>query len=368
MASLRNGKRIVIKIGSALLVDRKSGALRHHWLHALAEDVAWLKAHGSDVVLVSSGSIALGREVLGLTAEKLALEESQAAAAVGQIRLARAYEEALAPHGITTAQVLVTLEDSSNRRRYLNSRATLGTLLRFGAVPIVNENDTVATDEIRYGDNDRLAAQVAVTVGASQLILLSDVDGFYSANPQIDPTAKRFEVIKKITSSIEAMAGDAGSGLSKGGMKTKVMAAKTATAAGCALAITEGSVLHPLRALDAGAAATWFTPQLDPRTARKRWITAMKPQGNVTVDAGAAVALAHGKSLLPAGVTAIGGKFSRGDPLRIQDMQGDELGQGLSGYSSLEATAIMGCQSRDIEALLGYSGRAALIHRDDMAI
>ncbi|MBT6525028.1 MAG: glutamate 5-kinase [Marinovum sp.] len=368
MAALDDIKRLVIKIGSALLVDRKTGALRHDWLQALADDVAFLKARGCDVVLVSSGSIALGRGALGLSATKLALEESQAAAAVGQIRLARAYEEALEPHKIITAQVLVTLEDSSNRRRYLNSRATLETLLGLDVVPIVNENDTVATDEIRYGDNDRLAAQVAVTVGAGLLILLSDVDGFYSANPQRDPAAKRFEVIDQITPEIEAMAGDAGSGLSKGGMKTKLMAAKTAMAAGCGMVIAEGSVLHPLRALDAGCAATWFAPQLDPRTARKRWIAAMKSQGFMCVDTGAAAALQQGKSLLPAGVSAVSGLFERGDPVRIQDAQGRELGQGLSCYSSHEAKAIMGRQSREIEAILGYPGRAALIHRDDMAI
>lgn len=368
MATLSNIKRLVVKIGSSLLVDRHSGALREDWLRALAEDVAWLKAKGPEVVLVSSGSIALGRAVLGLCDTTLPLEQSQAAAAIGQIQLARAYEEALAPYGIITAQVLVTLEDSSNRRRYLNSRATLETLLDFSTVPIVNENDTVATDEIRYGDNDRLAAQVAVTVGAEQLILLSDVDGFYAANPQIDSAAQRFDVIEDITPVIEAMAGDAGSGLSKGGMKTKLMAAKTATAAGCALVITEGSGLNPLRALDAGAAATWFTPQLDPRTARKRWIAAMKPQGCLTIDSGAAAALRRGKSLLPAGVSAVHGRFSRGDPLRIQDPNGDELGQGLSCYSSAETSAIIGRQSGDIEAILGYPGRAALIHRDDMAL
>ena len=368
MAALGDTKRLVIKIGSALLVDRNTGALRHDWLQALAEDVASLKVQGCDVVLVSSGSIALGRGALGLPATKLALEESQAAAAVGQIRLARAYEEALEPHGITTAQVLVTLEDSSNRRRYLNSRATLETLLGFDVVPIVNENDTVATDEIRYGDNDRLAAQVAVTVGAGQLILLSDVDGFYSANPQSHPNAQRFDVIEQITPEIEAMAGDAGSGLSKGGMKTKLMAAKTAMVAGCGMVITEGSVLHPLRALDKGAAATWFTPQLDPHTARKRWIAAMKPQGSFSIDSGAAAALRQGKSLLPAGVSAVVGVFERGDPVRIRDAEARDLGQGLCCYSSQEALAILGQQSRDIEAILGYPGRAALIHRDDMAI
>lgn len=286
MATLNAARRLVVKIGSALLVDRQTGALRSDWLRAMAEDVARIRARGTDVVLVSSGSIALGRGVLGLPATDLALEQSQAAAAVGQIRLARAWEEALTPHGITTAQVLVTLEDSADRRRYLNSRATMEALLGHGVVPIVNENDTVATDEIRYGDNDRLAAQVAVTAGADVLVLLSDVDGFYSGNPATDPAATRYDEITAITPEIEAMAGDAGSGLSKGGMKTKLMAAKTATAAGCAMAITEGSALHPLKALEGGAAATWFTPQGDPHTARKRWIAAMKPRGVLTLDAG----------------------------------------------------------------------------------
>ncbi|MGB8622323.1 MAG: glutamate 5-kinase, partial [Paracoccaceae bacterium] len=271
MAALNAAKRLVVKIGSALLVDRATGALRAEWLQALAQDVADLKGRGVDVVLVSSGSIALGRSVLGLGDGPLALEQSQAAAAVGQIRLARAYEEALAPFGIVTAQVLVTLEDSADRRRYLNSRNTLAQLLGLGVVPIVNENDTIATDEIRFGDNDRLAAQIAVTVGADQLVLLSDVDGFYSASPATDPDARRFDVIEEITPQIEAMAGDAGSGLSRGGMKTKLMAAKTATGAGCAMAITEGSVLHPLKALAEGANATWFLPRGDPQAARKRW-------------------------------------------------------------------------------------------------
>ncbi|MFP4328807.1 MAG: glutamate 5-kinase [Paracoccaceae bacterium] len=367
MASLSAARRLVVKIGSALLVDRATGALRSDWLATLALDVAALKARGTDVILVSSGSIALGRGVLRLPPTDLPLEQSQAAAAVGQIRLARAYEEALAPHGLTTAQVLVTLEDSADRRRYLNSRATLGTLLGFGVVPIVNENDTIATDEIRYGDNDRLAAQVAVTVGADQLVLLSDVDGFYSANPNADPLARRYDVIEEITPEIEAMAGDAGSGLSKGGMKTKLMAARTATAAGCALAITEGARAHPLRALEQGAPATWFTPQLDPASARKRWIAAMKPRGEIVVDAGAAQALASGKSLLPAGVTAVTGRFGRGDPVVIAAGR-HRLGQGLSRYTAEEARAIAGRRSDEIEAVLGYPGRSALIHRDDMAL
>lgn len=368
MATLTAAKRVVVKIGSALLVDRKTGDLRADWLHALAADVQWLKGLGCDVVLVSSGSIALGRGVLGLPATSLALEQSQAAAAVGQIRLARAYEEALAQHKIITAQVLVTLEDSADRRRYLNSRATMEQLLSLGVVPIVNENDTVATDEIRFGDNDRLAAQIAVTVGADQLILLSDVDGFYTANPGDDPTASRFDVIDTITPQIEAMAGDAGSGLSKGGMKTKLMAAKTATAGGCAMAITEGSVLRPLQALHQGAAATWFTAQTDPQAARKRWIAAMKPRGSVTLDAGAVTALSKGKSLLPAGITAVQGPFERGDSVALLDPAGKSIGVGLSRYASDEAMQIKGHQSAEIEKLLGYPGRAALIHRDDMAL
>ena len=368
MAALGNARRLVVKIGSALLVDRASGALRRDWLVSLAQDVARIKARGTDVVLVSSGSIALGRGVLRLPPAALPLEQSQAAAAVGQIRLARAYEEVLAPHGITTGQVLVTLEDSADRRRYLNSRATLETLIGFGVVPIVNENDTVATDEIRYGDNDRLAAQIAVTVGADQLVLLSDVDGFYSANPQIDPAARRFDVIDAITPQIEAMAGDAGSGLSKGGMKTKLMAARTATAGGCALAITEGSVRNPLSALENGAPATWFTPQIDPHAARKRWIASMKPQGTLVVDDGAARALAQGKSLLPAGITAVEGRFGRGDPVSIRAADGRDLGLGLTRYTADEARRIRGHKSAEIEELLGYPGRAVLIHRDDMAV
>ena len=368
MATLTDAKRLVIKIGSALLVDRDSGDLRGEWLKGLAQDVAWLKSEGVDVVLVSSGSIALGRGALGLPRTELPLEQSQAAAAVGQIRLARAYEEALTPYGIKTAQVLVTLEDSANRRRYLNSRATLGHLLKLGVVPIVNENDTVATDEIRYGDNDRLAAQIALTTGADQLILLSDVDGFYSDNPQSNPGAQRFEVVEKITPEIEAMAGDGLSGLSKGGMITKLLAAKTATGGGCAMAITEGSVMRPLTALENGANATWFTAHGTPQLARKRWISSMKPQGSLTVDAGAENALAQGKSLLPAGVTAVSGQFERGDPVEITSHDGRKLGQGLCAYTATEAGAIKGQQSSAIETILGYTGRTALVHRDDMAL
>ncbi|WP_170480531.1 glutamate 5-kinase [Ruegeria arenilitoris] len=368
MATLSKARRLVVKIGSALLVDRKTGLLRGDWLQSLAQDVAWIKGQGANVILVSSGSIALGRGVLNLPLENLPLEQSQAAAAVGQIRLARAYEEALNPYSITTAQVLVTLEDSEDRRRYLNSRATLETLLGLGVVPIVNENDTVATDEIRYGDNDRLAAQIAVTVGADQLVLLSDVDGFYTGNPNENAAATRFDVIDEITPDIEAMAGDAGSGLSKGGMKTKLMAAKMATAAGCAMAITEGSVLNPLKSLENGSSSTWFTAKLDPHAARKRWISAMKPRGRIVVDDGAAKALKNGKSLLPAGIVEVSGDFGRGDPVAILDPSTRRLAQGLSRYTAQEADAIKGRKSSEIEATLGYPGRAALIHRDDLAL
>ncbi|MGV6848602.1 MAG: glutamate 5-kinase [Marinibacterium sp.] len=368
MASLTAARRVVVKIGSALLVDRGSGRMRADWLAALADDVAMLKARGVDVILVSSGSIALGRGILNLPVGALPLEQSQAAAAVGQIRLAHAYADELARHDIVAAQVLVTLEDSGDRRRYLNTRATLETLLALGAVPIVNENDTIATDEIRYGDNDRLAAQVAVAVGADILVLLSDVDGLYTANPGTDPSATRFETVEAITPEIEAMAGDAGSGLSKGGMKTKLMAARLATAAGCAMAITLGYPDNPLSRLQTGANATWFPAQTDPQAARKRWIAAMKPRGDIRVDGGAAAALGRGRSLLPAGVTGVTGEFGRGDPVTILGPAGERLGQGLSRYTADEAGRIAGHRSGEIEGLLGYPGRAALIHRDDMAL
>ncbi len=365
---IARARRLVVKIGSALLVDPAAGRLRADWLAGLALDVAEARGRGADVILVSSGSIALGRRVLGLPPGVLPLEQSQAAAAVGQIRLARAYEEALAPHGLTTAQVLVTLEDTEDRRRYLNSRATLAMLLGLGVVPIVNENDTVATDEIRFGDNDRLAAQIAATVGADQLVLLSDVDGLYTANPALDPAARRLDLVPAITPEIEAMAGDPVSGLSKGGMKTKLMAARTAVAAGCAMAIAAGAVQRPLSALAAGAPCTWFLPEGDPQTARKRWIASMKPKGEVAIDAGAARALAQGRSLLPAGVTRVAGRFGRGEPVAILGPAGEILGKGLIRYTADEARTIAGHRSEEIAGILGYPGRAALIHRDDMVL
>lgn len=359
-------RRVVIKIGSALLVDAETGHLREDWLRGLADDVAAMKARGQDVVIVSSGSIALGRRVLAM-GETLSLEQSQAAASVGQIRLARAYEAALSPHQITAAQVLVTLEDSADRRRYLNSRATLQTLLSLGCVPIVNENDTVATDEIRFGDNDRLAAQVAILAGADLCILFSDVDGLYSADPR-KADATHFPVIETITAEIEAMAGTAASASSRGGMKTKVMAARTATAAGCAMVIAKGHVDRPVQGLEQGARSTVFTANRTPSAARKHWIDTMKPKGALEIDTGAVAALGRGKSLLPAGVTAVTGDFQRGDPINILGAGGVVVARGLASYGAAEADAIKGAQSSEIPAILGYPGRAALVHRDDLVM
>ncbi|SDZ45437.1 glutamate 5-kinase [Jannaschia faecimaris] len=364
VACLNDAKRIVIKIGSALLVDAVTGAPRVDWLKGLTEDVAMLRAEGKEVILVSSGSIALGRRMLGITGP-LSLEQSQAAAAVGQIRLSAAYEAALQP--LPCAQVLLTLHDSENRRRYLNLRNTFKALLDLGVVPIVNENDTVATDEIRYGDNDRLAAQVAAMAGADVCILLSDVDGLYTANPNLDPEARHLPVVREITDEIAAMAGEGVSGVSKGGMITKILAARTATAAGCALVIALGHQ-SPIRALRSGARSTWFMPKDDPHSARKRWINAMKPRGVITIDDGAARALGRGSSLLPAGVTAISGEFGRGEPVRVEDQRGNLVTYGLTNYAATEATLIMGLQSDEVAGTLGYAGRTALVHRDDMAM
>ncbi len=336
-------------------------------MQGLAADVAGLRAMRKDIVIVSSGSIALGRRVLALPPGPLSLEQSQAAAAVGQIRLAQAYETVLSPHAITTAQVLLTLEDTENRRRYLNSRRTLAALLDLGVVPIVNENDTVATDEIRYGDNDRLAAQVASMAGADVLILLSDVDGLYTADPRATDAAERLESVTAVTPQIEAMAGGVGSALSSGGMKTKLMAAKAAMRAGCAMAISRGAVDRPLTALAEGAPCTWFEPDGDPHVARKRWISGMKPRGRLTVDAGAVAALRRGKSLLPAGVTGVTGNFSRGDPVEIAGPDGVVVARALAGYDGREAALIKGHRSDRIAELLGHQGRAAIVHRDDMA-
>ena len=362
---IKSARKVVIKIGSALLVQ--DGALRVNWLRGLADDVAALKSQGKDVVLVSSGSIALGRVMLGLGAGVLTLDKSQAAAAVGQINLARAYQDILQPLDIKAAQVLLTLEDSRNRRRYLNTRATLNALLGMGVVAIVNENDTVATDEIRYGDNDRLAAQVASLIGADVLLLLSDVDGLYSGNPRDGNAVQHFPIITEITPKIEAMAGGAGSAGASGGMKTKLMAAKIAMNAGCAMVICEG-VEKPVQAFIDGGKCTWFISGASPSQARKRWILAMKPVGVLIIDAGAVAALGRGKSLLFAGVLAVEGMFERGDPVDIRAENGDNIAKGMVGYSHVEAQKLIGCQSSEIAQRLGYPGRAALVHRDDMAI
>ncbi len=364
---LADARRVVVKIGSALLVDAESGALRSGWLAGLAADVAAMAMRGVEVVIVSSGAIALGRRVLGLKRGALPLEEAQAAAAVGQIRLARAYEGALEPHGLKAAQVLLTLADTQDRRRYLNARATLATLLRLGVVPVVNENDTTATDEIRYGDNDRLAARVALMAGAEALVLLSDIDGLYTANPRVDPTSRRLDIVPEITPAIEAMAGEAGEG-AKGGMITKLLAAKTAVRGGCAMVIARGAVDRPLSALEAGAPCTWFPASQSPAAARKQWIAAMKPAGRLVVDAGAAAALRAGRSLLPAGIARVEGSFGRGDPVAIVDAAGVALGAALASYASDEAAAIAGRRSGEIAAILGYPGRTAMVHRDDMVL
>lgn len=361
-------RRIVIKIGSALLVDRQSG-LKAAWLDSLCADIAGLKKAGADVLVVSSGAIALGRTVLGLPATALRLEESQAAAAVGQIALARAWSTGLSTHDIAAGQILLTLGDTEERRRYLNARATMGELMRRGAVPIINENDTVATSEIRYGDNDRLAARVATMVGADLLVLLSDIDGLYTAPPASDPDARFLDEIAAITPKIEAMAGDAGSELSRGGMKTKIDAGKIATGAGCAMIIASGKVEHPLSLIDSGGRSSWFTPSGTPQTARKTWIAGqLEPSGRLVVDAGAEAALRSGKSLLPAGVRSVSGAFYRGDPVAVVDPSGREIARGLAGYDADEASRIAGRKSSEIEAILGYSGRAAMVHRDDMVL
>ncbi|MCQ2002352.1 glutamate 5-kinase [Rhizobium sp. NRK18] len=361
-------KRIVVKIGSALLVDRKSG-LKKAWLDSVCTDIAALKAAGTDVLVVSSGAIALGRSVLQLPSGTLKLEESQAAAAVGQIALARAWSEALSRDEIIAGQILLTLGDTEERRRYLNGRATISQLMKFGAVPIINENDTVATTEIRYGDNDRLAARVATMTGADLLVLLSDIDGLYTAPPHLDPDAKFLEAIAEITPEIEAMAGGAASELSRGGMRTKIDAGKIATSAGCAMIIASGKMDHPLSAIDKGARSSWFAPSGTPVTARKTWIAGkLQPAGEMHVDAGAERALSAGKSLLPAGVTLVSGQFERGDTIAIFGPSGREIARGLAGYDASEARQITGRKSNEIEAILGYAGRSAMVHRDDLVM
>jgi glutamate 5-kinase len=366
---LATARRVVIKVGSALLVERSTGRVNRSWLESLADDIAALRARGQEVVLVSSGAIALGRRELALAAGKLKLEESQAAAAVGQIRLAHAWKEVLEHRGFKVAQVLLTLGDTEQRRRYLNARNTLTALLRLGAIPVINENDTVATAEIRYGDNDRLAARVAQMVSADCLVLLSDVDGLYTSDPTRDPSAQFIPEVPRITPEIEAMAGGSASDVGSGGMATKVIAAKIAVAAGCNLCIAAGRETHPLRRIEAGSRCTWFLADASPVTARKQWIAGMlKPGGELHVDEGAATALRAGRSLLPAGVVRVGGRFDRGDAVVVRDPAGREVARGLTAYSSADAERICGRRSQELEGLLGYRGRDEMIHRDDMVL
>ncbi len=366
---LLQARRVVIKIGSALLVEQATGRLNRAWMETLASDIARLRARGQEVLLVSSGAIALGRRHLGLEPGKLKLDESQAAAAVGQIRLAHAWKEVLDQHDLTVAQILLTFGDTEERRRYLNGRNTLSTLLKLGAIPLINENDTVATAEIRYGDNDRLAARVAQMISADCLVLLSDVDGLYTADPTKDKSAVFIPEIRGITPEIEKMAGGASSSVGSGGMATKIAAAKIAIGAGCHMCVAIGHEMHPLKRIENGARCSWFYPATNPVTVRKQWIAgSLKPAGELHVDEGAAAALKRGKSLLPAGVTRVKGKFERGDALLVRDVEGNEIARGLSAYSSDEAAQLCGRKSNEIEGLLGFRGRDEMIHRDDLVV
>jgi glutamate 5-kinase len=366
--AVKSAKRLVVKIGSALLVDDETGKLHQAWLDALCDDVAEAHSRGQEVIIVTSGAIAIGRGPLGMTGKKLRLEEKQAAAATGQMRLTQAYQSSLDRHGITVAQVLVTLDDTENRRRYLNARNTLDTLLKLRAVPVINENDSVATAEIRFGDNDRLAARVAQMISADTLILLSDIDGLYTADPRSNPGATLVPEVSEITANIEAMAGSAAQHGS-GGMVTKIMAAKICMGAGCRMAIAPGRQKRPLKALQEGGRCTWFLPAAEPRAARKRWIAGyVQTLGFITVDDGAVNALRSGKSLLPAGVVEVSGTFDRGDAVEVRGADGKVIGKGLSAYAAADIRAIQGHKSAEIEKVLGYRGRSEVIHRDDLVV
>lgn len=362
-------KRLVVKIGSALLVDNETGKLHQSWLDALCDDIAAAHARGQEVLIVTSGAIAIGRGPLGMVGRKLRLEEKQAAAATGQMRLTQAYQNSLDRHGITVAQVLLTLDDTENRRRYINARNTLDTLLKLRAVPVINENDSVATAEIRFGDNDRLAARVAQMISADTLVLLSDIDGLYTADPRVKPDAALVPEVHEVTPEIEAMAGVTSTGYGSGGMTTKIMAAKICMGAGCRMAIAPGKPRNPLQVLIDGGRSTWFTPATEPRAARKRWIAGhVQTLGTLVVDDGAAAALRVGKSLLPAGVVDVSGDFERGDAVDVCTRDGRLIAKGLSAYTAQDMRAIKGQKSEKIEEILGYRGRAEAIHRDDMAV
>ncbi len=366
---LIDAKRVIVKVGSALLVDAEKGRLNRAWLEGFVADIARMRKRGQEVILVSSGAIALGRRHLGLNQGNLKLEESQAAAAVGQIRLAHAYKELLDAHEITVAQILLTLGDTEQRRRYLNARGTINTLLSLGAVPVINENDTVATAEIRYGDNDRLAARVAQMTAADCLVLLSDIDGLYTANPNEDPQAEFLARVLDITPAIEAMAGGTTSAVGTGGMQTKIAAAKIAVGAGCHLCISEGAHQSPLKRIEEGARCTWFVPSSTPSAARKQWIAGtLRPAGAISVDEGAVRALMQGKSLLPAGVTRAVGRFDRGDTVSIVGPDGVEVARGICAYSDSDAARILGRKSAEIETVLGFRGRDEIVHRDDLVL
>ena len=366
---LAAARRVVVKIGSALLVDAERSVVRRTWLESLADDVARFKARGQEVLVVSSGAIALGRRQLGFASATLKLEEQQAAAAIGMIRLAYAYQESLDQRGVSVAQVLLTLDDTESRRRYINARNTLNTLLRQGAVPLINENDTVATDEIRFGDNDRLAARVAAMVTADALVLLSDTAGLYASDPRQAAGSRLIREVREITPEIEAMAGATRTGDGSGGMVTKIAAARIAIGAGCRMVIADGTHLHPLRHIEEGAACTWFLPSTSPRTARKEWIAgSLNPAGALVVDAGAVTALLKGKSLLPAGVVGVEGAFQRGAAVVVKSADGREVARGLAAYPADEARAIMGHKTGEIEGLLGYRGRDEIVHRDDLVL
>src|SRR5467141_1748611 len=365
--SLADFRRLVVKVGSSLLVDSEGGRLHKAWLSSLADDLAGLHRNQCDVLVVSSGAIALGRAVLRLPAGPLKLEDSQAAAAVGQIALARTWSEVLSRHRITAGQVLVTLQDTEERRRYLNARSTIARLLEWRAIPVINENDTVATNEIRYGDNDRLAARVATMASADLLILLSDIDGLYDAPPASNPNAKLVPIVESVTSEIEAMAGAAESELSRGGMRTKIEAAKIATTAGTHMLIASGKIEHPLQAIADGGRCTWFLTPANPVTARKRWIAgSLEPKGTLTIDAGAVTALRAGKSLLPAGVIRVDGQFARGDAVVVRGPDTQEIGPGLVAYEAEDAEQNKGGSSPDVMVIPGISGRAEMIHRADL--
>ena len=367
--SLKSFRRIVVKVGSSLLVDHAAGALNREWLDSLAADIASLHKENRDVLVVSSGAIAMGRAVLKLPKGPLKLEDSQAAAAVGQIALARAWSESLGVHGINAGQILLTLGDTEERRRYLNARSTVDKLLEWKSVPVINENDTVATTEIRYGDNDRLGARVATMMSADLLVLLSDIDGLYDKPPNVSSDAKLIPIVERITPEIEAMAGASGSELSRGGMVTKIEAGKIATTAGTHMVIASGHVRHPLKAIADGAACTWFLTPANPVTARKKWIAgALEPRGALTIDTGAVKALKLGRSLLPAGVIRIDGEFQRGDAVLVRGPDGAEVARGLVAYDVDDAEKIKGRSSADIMLILGYTGRTEMIHRDDLAM